>query len=66
MILFLFFFFTLDSEKSNVARFVIPEVEPIRRGRYQCIAANHEGITRSNQVQLDVMCKFLFNSDHLV
>ena len=57
--LFLFpFTLPTDVLQENITRVLVPAVNSTHRGRYQCVASNKEGTSRSNDVQLDVLCKY--------
>ncbi|KAH9387679.1 hypothetical protein TYRP_008872 [Tyrophagus putrescentiae] len=45
----------LDVLQENITRVLVPAVNSTHRGRYQCVASNKEGTSRSNDVQLDVL-----------
>ena len=46
-----------DVRQSNLTRVVVDAANSTHPGRYQCVASNKEGPGRSNEVQLDVLCK---------
>lgn len=46
-----------DAERENVTRLIIRPVGHRHQGRYQCVASNQEGTTRSNELIVTVLCK---------
>ncbi|KAJ6224210.1 hypothetical protein RDWZM_002755 [Blomia tropicalis] len=44
----------LDVERENLIRVTLKNANATHRGRYQCVASNKEGYSRSNEVHLDV------------
>ncbi|OTF81943.1 hypothetical protein BLA29_009172 [Euroglyphus maynei] len=46
-----------DVQEQNITKVIIESVNANHRGRYQCMAINQQGMSRSNTIQLDVQCK---------
>nr|XP_027199500.1 nephrin-like [Dermatophagoides pteronyssinus] len=55
----------LDVQEQNVTKILIESVNANHRGRYQCMAINQQGMSRSNAIQLNVQYVPFCNDPYL-